>query len=30
VVWLAVALTLSTGALYAVEGRRLALLAPAV
>ena len=30
VVWLAVALTLATGAKYAVEGRRLALAAPAV
>jgi CDP-diacylglycerol---glycerol-3-phosphate 3-phosphatidyltransferase len=29
VVWLAVALTLVTGAIYAVEGRRLAALAPA-
>jgi len=30
VVWLAVALTLATGAQYAVEGRRLAILVPAV
>jgi CDP-diacylglycerol--glycerol-3-phosphate 3-phosphatidyltransferase len=30
VVWLAVVLTLATGARYAVEGRRLAVLAPAV
>jgi len=29
VVWLAVALTLATGAQYAIEGRRLAVLAPA-